>query len=294
MKTFKQYLNESVHDHLDHFVSFASNHLGLDNPPKIELVDDKEHAQENASFGGYSPSDHSIKVNIAGRHTADVFRTLAHELVHHKQNLDNRIQHDSGATGSDIENEANSQAGVIMRNYAKANRAIFEARKPVSTAKVGDYLRIGFEGSRTKHLDQVKHITPSGQVKTHDKVFDPKTGYLKGNRHTGKIFAQKAKDKDLDDEFRNRAVSAIQKHDFTKHSTDELKNMLKHIKTSIFHHKSGKYTSVDEARRKPQNPADYPHVQNALAGRKRKVMFSADKPEKKTRKGRVRWHIEKM
>jgi hypothetical protein len=174
MKTFKQYLNESVHDHLDHFVGFASNHLGLDNPPSIELVDDKEHAQENASFGGYSPSDHSIKVNIAGRHTADVFRTLAHELVHHKQNLDNRIQHDSGATGSDIENEANSQAGVIMRNYAKANRAIFEAR------------------------------------------------------------------------------------------------------------------------RKPQNPADYPHVQNALLGKKRKVMFSADKPEKKVRKGRVRWHIEKM
>ena len=293
MKTFKQYLNESVHDHLDHFVGFASNHLGLDNPPSIELVDDKEHAQENASFGGYSPSEHSIKVNISGRHTADVFRTLAHELVHHKQNLDNRIQHDSGATGSDIENEANSEAGVIMRNYAKVNRGIFESRKHISTAKVGDYLRVGFEGHRTKQLDQVKHIAPTGQVKTGSRVFDPKTGFQKGKHHTGKVFAQKAKQKDLENDFRNRAVSAIQKHDFAKHSTDELKNMLKHIKTSIFDHKSGKYTSVDEARKK-QNPEDYPHVQNALAGRKRKVLFSKDKPEKKVRKGRIRWHTVKM
>ena len=41
---------------------------------------------------------------------------------------------------------------------------------------------------------------------------------------------------------------------------------------------------LSEARKK-QNPADYPRVQNALAGRKRKVMFSDDKPEKKARKG---------
>ena len=35
---------------------------------------------------------------------------------------------------------------------------------------------------------------------------------------------------------------------------------------------------LSEARKK-QNPADYPRVQNASAGRKRKVMFSDDKPK---------------
>jgi hypothetical protein len=128
MKSFRQYLKEnSIHDHVDHFVDYACNHLGIENPPTINLVDDKSEAAKNSSFGGYSPSDKTIHVNIAGRHPVDVMRTLAHELAHHKQDLDNRITKDSGNTGSDIENEANAQAGVIMRNYGKLNTAIFES-----------------------------------------------------------------------------------------------------------------------------------------------------------------------
>jgi predicted ABC-type ATPase len=53
----------------------------------------------------------------------DIFRTVAHELVHHKQNEDGRLGHnvaEEGATGSDIENEANAVAGKIMRWYGKA------------------------------------------------------------------------------------------------------------------------------------------------------------------------------
>lgn len=54
----------------------------------------------------------------------DIFRTVAHELIHHKQNEDGKIGMDiaqEGSDGSDIENEANSMAGVIMRRYAKKN-----------------------------------------------------------------------------------------------------------------------------------------------------------------------------
>ena len=128
MKSFTQYLNEhSVHNHVSHFVDYACTHLGIDSPPPIDLIDNKKQAAQNSSFGGYNPNDKSIKVNIAGRHTADILRTLAHELVHHKQDLDNKLDHDSGKTGSDIENHANSEAGVIMRNYGRLNGAIFES-----------------------------------------------------------------------------------------------------------------------------------------------------------------------
>jgi hypothetical protein len=54
-------------------------------------------------------------------------RTLAHELVHHWQNEEGRIKPDSGGTGSDIENEANALAAVLMRNYGKQNPKIYEA-----------------------------------------------------------------------------------------------------------------------------------------------------------------------
>jgi hypothetical protein len=58
----------------------------------------------------------------------DVCRSIAHELVHHKQNIDGRltdIQND-GSDGSPIENEANAVAGVIIRKYGKINPHLYD------------------------------------------------------------------------------------------------------------------------------------------------------------------------
>ena len=59
----------------------------------------------------------------------DVFRSIAHELVHHKQNLDGRLGKNiekEGVTGSKIENEANSEAGKIMRYFGGLNPFYFD------------------------------------------------------------------------------------------------------------------------------------------------------------------------
>ncbi|CAB4124298.1 hypothetical protein UFOVP49_136 [uncultured Caudovirales phage] len=130
MKRFRSFLAEKVEHHVDHFMDYACGHLGIKHPPKIDLIDDKNDAADNKSFGSYCPSDHTIKVNSVGRHPADVLRTLAHELVHHKQNLDGKLNdiEAAGKTGSDHENEANALAGVILRHYGKKNPKIFESR----------------------------------------------------------------------------------------------------------------------------------------------------------------------
>ena len=65
--------------------------------------------------------EHKITISTKGRHIMDTFRTLAHEMVHHKQNLNNELHSESGATGSEHENQANSEAGIIMRKFATTN-----------------------------------------------------------------------------------------------------------------------------------------------------------------------------
>ena len=47
-------------------------------------------------------------------------------MVHAHQKETNKLDIGSGDTGSNIENEANALAGVIMRNYGKENPMIFE------------------------------------------------------------------------------------------------------------------------------------------------------------------------
>lgn len=107
-----------LHDALRDFLPFVMQELELTQLPKIKL----SHTIDNhgqPSFGGFVPDSKSIRLAVNGRHPVDICRTLAHELVHFKQNENNQLNPDSGETGSDEENEANSMAGVIMRKFSK-------------------------------------------------------------------------------------------------------------------------------------------------------------------------------
>jgi cytidylate kinase len=118
---------------LDSFVSFASDKLGLKSMPKVRYKTDGDNYN---SFAAYNPSSNELSVHTMNRHPMDIFRSVAHELVHHKQNEDGKLGKDiekEGATGSDIENEANSEAGKIMRWFAKANPNMFSKSYVVET-----------------------------------------------------------------------------------------------------------------------------------------------------------------
>lgn len=108
------------------FMKHVMNELKLDSLPKINFSNDSQEAVEHGSWGGYKTGDQSIRIVTAKRHPADIFRTLAHELVHYKQDITGRLNPGDGKTGSDVENEANSRAAIIMRNFAQAKPSLFE------------------------------------------------------------------------------------------------------------------------------------------------------------------------
>lgn len=113
-------------DLVKEFMNHVTKELKLDSLPKINFSNDSQDAIDSRSWGGYRPGDKSIHIVIAKRHPADIFRTLAHELVHYKQDITGRLKPNDGKTGSDIENEANSRAAIIMRNFAQAKPKLFE------------------------------------------------------------------------------------------------------------------------------------------------------------------------
>jgi Zn-dependent peptidase ImmA (M78 family) len=109
------------------FIDYVDKEIGLNgNRPTILITYEKGVAKEWKSFGGYIPNQKTIKIVCANRNLADICRTLGHELIHYKQDIDGKLNQDSGKTGSDCENEANSLAGVLMRNFGKINPEIFE------------------------------------------------------------------------------------------------------------------------------------------------------------------------
>jgi len=118
---------------IDRFVDYTCDKLNVDKP-KVFIINSPSYSQEHHSFGGYYPSEQEIKVVVHNRNMADILRTLAHELVHHMQNLNGDEL--NGEDGSDTENEANAMAGVIMREFGRENPEIFESQ---TTEEIDEY-----------------------------------------------------------------------------------------------------------------------------------------------------------
>lgn len=120
-------LNESETATIGEFIKYAIKNLGIQNPPRnLALSYDTAKAKEMRSFGYFDPNSNKIWVYCGNRNMGDILRTLAHELVHRKQDEDGRISYESGKTGSDIENEANAKAGVLLRDFGKQHEEIYQ------------------------------------------------------------------------------------------------------------------------------------------------------------------------
>lgn len=114
------------------FIKFAKRRLELNGfPMGLKMITDSEFPKQMKSFGGYNPDNDEIFVYAGNdRNIVDVIRTLAHELVHLKQRQDGRIIGlEQGKTGSDIENEANAAAGILLRDFGKRNKYLYEIDK---------------------------------------------------------------------------------------------------------------------------------------------------------------------
>jgi len=125
----RQRLTESdTRQFVHRYLPWLQRELKIDRLPEIELLDDPV----TTSFGQYSPEDKTIKLVVGGRHPVDVLRTIAHELTHYKQDLAGDLEPGAGETGTPQENEANSNAGIVMRNFAKANPEYFGIKESLT------------------------------------------------------------------------------------------------------------------------------------------------------------------
>jgi GH18 family chitinase len=104
------------------FLPFVKKELNIKELPKIHFVDDPKFAKRIAAFGQIK--DNRIVIDIQGRQTMDILRTLAHELTHYRQHK--RGVNGSAHAGSFTENEANKLAGAIVRKFGEKHSGLFQ------------------------------------------------------------------------------------------------------------------------------------------------------------------------
>ncbi len=119
-------VNEDSGSAIEDFVRYCVDQLEIEQTPQLRLRRDPAWSERNHSFGQFDPQRNELNISVAGRHIMDIFRTVAHELVHYQQSQQGGLPDDAGETGSKYENEANAQAGVLMRDYAQLHPEHFE------------------------------------------------------------------------------------------------------------------------------------------------------------------------
>lgn len=122
---FKKHSNDiKIKEYIDKALEYCCNKSNISKPKLIIVYE--EYTKENNSFGGYSPSDKKVYLRIEGRNLSDALRTLFHEVGgHHKQNEENRLPEGAGKDGDEYENEANSIAGIMVREFGRENPEIY-------------------------------------------------------------------------------------------------------------------------------------------------------------------------
>jgi hypothetical protein len=108
------------------FVKWCIKKLHIKQPyPMITLSTDSEQAQKGHHTGRHT-SDGKIWVYIENRNMVDIFRTIFHELVHHRQDQLNMIGPDDSYPGSPVEAMADMLAGKYIKIYGKDHPEIFQ------------------------------------------------------------------------------------------------------------------------------------------------------------------------
>jgi hypothetical protein len=128
----RQFLKETLKETWrpeESFVSLSKymidNGMNIKPLPKIKVISDDEDNASNllGKTAYYNPADKSITLYTMDRHPKDILRSFAHEMVHHEQNLDGRLNNinttntnEDGAL-PELEREAYEKGNMMLRNW---------------------------------------------------------------------------------------------------------------------------------------------------------------------------------
>lgn len=113
--------------HIQDMYGFFANKYSFDKHPSIHLDSDEQNKAEIlGKTAYYDPQSYEVHIYTDDRHPKDMLRSIAHELIHHKQNLENRLQV-GGYNGpgyylendklKDVEHEAMLEGNACMREW---------------------------------------------------------------------------------------------------------------------------------------------------------------------------------
>lgn len=111
--------DDEKRDLIQDFISFTCCKLGMEQPVKVVIKNGRD--EYITTTAAYSPSENENHIRAGGRALVDVLRSIGHELVHNRQREIGmfKIGEQVQDIGGKIEDQANSIAGILIKDFAK-------------------------------------------------------------------------------------------------------------------------------------------------------------------------------
>jgi hypothetical protein len=119
------FLNDHKKEKISEFVKFVKNELNLKKCPLVVLQNGRGELKTTASYN-HSKEPCVVRVNVKNRALVDILRSIAHEMVHHKQFEQGKLKVQPPDIGGEIEDEANSKAGQFIKMFSKKDNTIYD------------------------------------------------------------------------------------------------------------------------------------------------------------------------
>ena len=141
-------------------LSMMDNGLNLEPLPDIIFIEDDKKNADNilGRTAYYDPNTSCITLYTYSRHPKDILRSYAHEMIHHMQNLEGRIQ---GIKGHNI-NEDEYLQELELEAYSKGNMCFRSWENGLNESKFQtEYKQYAVNELFEKDLPNIKQISPN-------------------------------------------------------------------------------------------------------------------------------------
>jgi len=214
---------------------FAQKRFGFKKPPTLHLISDENNALKPlGKTAYYDPQSMSVTIYTDNRHTKDILRSLAHELVHHTQN-ENGMLNDSGYHGQGYAQKNKDLRNSEKEAYLKGNMCFRDWEDGLKQDKPTIYNERRINNMSTKkwkNKELMENLTekfgfkmdlgllkegeiPAGLKKYQDEQAAKKKGKDSDeDEKSEKEDSEEKEEKDSDDEKSSKEESSGKKPDF--------------------------------------------------------------------------------
>ncbi len=145
---------QEIKKHIKDFYKYAKKRLDIDKSPKIKFVKDPDNAEDFfGKTGFYDPESMTINLFITDRHAKDIVRSFAHELIHHYQNLNEKLPAETMKKTHDIDW---GDYPYVTSSHCTVGSAILNGIAPQSISKIFGIMKAyeTYSGFKTTFQDE--------------------------------------------------------------------------------------------------------------------------------------------